>query len=177
MYTLTSVEDASNFVTSYEYNENQTYTQISNEIGDKSIVHSGAYILLTKVNYPTGGYSNYEYTTARRIYQPAGIYRQNWYLMYKLSKKTDSSGHSISYQYENDYSGYPYGYIVDSTTSKSINVDMQYHTIVKYPNYETVYTFDRNHNMIKEQTYDKNEKLVTLKMTENGLENFDSKGD
>lgn len=24
---------------------------------------------------------------------------------------------------------------------------------------------------------DKNEKLVTLKMTENGLENFDSKGD
>ena len=161
VYTLTSVEDASNFVTSYEYNENQTYTQISNEIGDKSIVHSGAYILLTKVNYPTGGYSNYEYTTARRIYQPAGIYRQNWYLMYKLSKKTDSSGHSISYQYENDYSGYPYGYIVDSTTSKPINVDMQYHTIVKYPNYETVYTFDRNHNMIKEQTYDKNEKLVS----------------
>ena len=164
-YILTSVEDASGYQTRYEYVEKQSFQMDRYDLFDIRYNHMGSCILLEKVTYPTGGWSAYDYTIARRMYSQkliGGGYFYDWYQVYKLSSKTDSSGYRIRYKYENDYSGYPFGYIPgDNDTHDQINADMQYHTVVQFPEYQTVYTFDRDHNMVREQTYDA-DNLVTL---------------
>ena len=164
-YILTSVEDASGYQTRYEYVEKQSFQMDGYNPFDVRYNHMGSCVLLEKVTYPTGGWSAYDYTIARRMYSReliGGGYYYDWYQVYKLSSKTDSSGYRVRYKYENDYSGYPFGYIPgDNDTHDQINADMQYHTIVQFPEYQTVYTFDRDHNMVREQTYDA-DNLVTL---------------
>ena len=164
-YILTSVEDASGYQTRYEYVEKQSFQMDRYDLFDIRYNHMGSCVLLEKVTYPTGGWSAYDYTIARRMYSReliGGGYYYDWYQVYKLSSKTDSSGYRVRYKYENDYSGYPFGYIPgDNDTHDQINADMQYHTIVQFPEYQTVYTFDRDHNMVREQTYDA-DNLVTL---------------
>ena len=165
-YILTSVEDASGYQTRYEYVEKQSFAKKTSFIKYEEIFynHWSSCMLLSKVIYPTGGWSSYEYAICRRMYtwKEQHLYdRVDWYQVYKLSSKTDSSGYRVRYKYENDYSGYPFGYIPeDNDTHDQINADMYYHTIVQFPEYQTVYTFDRDHNMVREQTYDA-DNLVT----------------
>ena len=158
-YTLKYVEDAEGYRTNYDYSEKQSFAKKVYNVGTIGFSHLGSCLLLTKVTYPTGGWSSYDYTIARRVFhwKESGIYdRVDWCQVYKLGTKTDSSGYQVTYKYENDYSGYPFGYIPeDNNTNNRINADMEYHTVICYPGYETVYTFDRDHNMIREQTYDK----------------------
>ena len=158
VYTLTSVEDASGYKTTYDYEERQSYRKYDNADLQPGMLHMASCMLLSKVTYPTGGYSTYEYQTARSMH---GTYTSqdvfyDWYISYKVSKKSDSSGYAIKYKYENDHTGYPHGHIDLSRDDRRLSVDMMYHTTVCFPGYETVYSFNRNHDLIKEQTYDKN---------------------
>ncbi len=150
---LRSITDGENLTTSFEYTKNLTHTFFC-QIDDYSV--NGTNILLTRVNYPTGGYTDYEYKNTRRSlstsYNSSNI---DWYEVYKISNVTDSDGNNTMYEYHADISGYPYTH-PDYETGESTK---EYWTIVheKEDDFSietTIYTFCQG-NLLREDVYDR----------------------
>lgn len=156
--------DAENYTTKYSYDEKISH--IYNSYNEETYSVNGSIFSLTQVDLPTGGHIYYEYEKARRAYSyyVPEVTLVDWYEVYKISKVSDSSGFERTYEYENDYSGYPYSYLNvnpnDDNTYTSYNYtgyvyssSFNYYCITRQNGKATISTFDYKHNKVKEQTY------------------------
>lgn len=157
---LEEITDGENFKTTFEYDEQISNIYTPPMVGtEESLTVEGSAFLLTGVVQPTGGKITYRYEKARRSYSFVPINSFNryvgWYDVFKVSKTMRGIEFVTSYFYEHDYSGYPHSYPNEYSESGNItDTTAQYHTLVRKHNQETVYTFDYQHNLIQEQTYD-----------------------
>ena len=159
--TVKEISDAEGYKTKFTYKEEIAHILNSNtESGAPSYMVNGSAYLLKQIDFPTGGYSAYEYEKARRSYSyyTPNVVKSDWYEVFKVSKRSDSSDYTIRYQYENDQSGYPYSYLKNGSytddTGEIEDENVRYSTIVTERLKNTIYTFDYQHKMITKQIYD-----------------------
>ncbi|MBQ2941275.1 MAG: RHS repeat-associated core domain-containing protein [Clostridia bacterium] len=147
------VNDSEKLTTSFEYEEKTT--KIYNS-ALKTYTLFGECLLLTKINYPTGGYNEYTYTQHQRALKTAH------YDVYKVTKSENSEGVINKYEYEGDYSGYPYSYPSGDYNYIDRSSVEYFTTVTRYQNKDctegnvTVYRFDCFHDLISETTYELN---------------------
>ncbi len=142
-YYISGIDDAEGYRTSFVYDDKTVniYTPLSG-ISDGYFVN-GNVLALEEVKLPTGGSIYYEYEKYRRIY--AG-YGTDWYEVYKISKISDTSGFSRTYEYENDYSESSYS---NDTSSDAC----RYRCIMREWDLVTIASFDNDNNKISEYVY------------------------
>ena len=121
----------------------------------ETFTFNGTNILMSRVNYPTGGYTDYEYQYERRsMGNSYNNYNLNWYEVYKVSKVVDSDGNETMYEYDGDVSGYPVDYPNDA-----LGGSRQKHSTIVHKQQDdnsylsTMYTFYQG-NLMRETTYD-----------------------
>ncbi len=160
MYILESITDGENLTTTFEYDKQLSHSYVYQN--DNYRVN-GTNVLLTKVNYPTGGYTDYEYLYARRSLDTSANARSlNWYEVYKVSNITDSDGNSTMYEYNVDISGYPINYPVEVLGGSTENYQTIEHKRVDDDSLTTtIYTFYQK-NLLREDVYDSAESSSTF---------------
>ena len=149
---LRSITDGENLTTTFEYEKmlSHTYFPIA-----ETFTFNGTNILMSRVNYPTGGYTDYEYQYERRsMGNSYNNYNLNWYEVYKVSKVVNSDGNETMYEYDGDVSGYPVDYPNDA-----LGGSRQKHSTIVHKQQDdnsylsTMYTFYQG-NLMRETTYD-----------------------
>ncbi len=145
------LDNSQTITTSFEYDEKTT--KIYNSSLDTYSLF-GECLLLNKIIYPTGGYNEYTYEKHQRALETAQ------YDVYKVVKSENSEGMVSVYDYEGDYSGYPYSYPSGSYDYiKDTSVEY-YTTVTKYTDAScqegsvSIYKFDHYHDLIEEISYD-----------------------
>ncbi len=170
---LSSIKDAANFYTYFDYEEqiSHIYHVSAGYLDSGTADVNGSMFGISKITYPTGGHTEYEYTKGRRSYIYAVPRSQSvvgWYDAFKVSRRIDSENNTTEYLYEGDYSGYPFGRINKETgnigTPETYAVDdpsITYKTIVKQNDATTIHTFDYQHKKISEETYANSQSINT----------------
>ena len=149
-YFVSSVVDGEGYKTEYKYDDKISDIYYCIDGYNYNYAVNGNIICLEEVKLPTGGAVYYEYEKYRRKYSSDS---KEYYEVYKISKTGDSSGFSRTYEYENDYSGYPYSY-TDNDEGTVNDSTFEYHCIIREGDLTTISSFDNKHNKIYENTYD-----------------------